>query len=63
MDGFDEFRVVVNAEGQHSLWPVALEVPHGWTVSGEAGSRDECLEYIETRWPDIRPLSLRSARV
>ena len=60
MDGFDEFRVVVNDEGQHSLWPTALVVPHGWTVTSGPGSREECVERIEADWPDIRPRGLRA---
>ncbi|MGW0802659.1 MbtH family NRPS accessory protein [Nonomuraea sp. NPDC002799] len=32
--------------------------PAGWTVAfGEAGRR-ACLDYVELRWTDIRPLSL-----
>ncbi|WP_461166825.1 MbtH family protein [Tsukamurella serpentis] len=57
-----EFVVLINDEGQHSLWPTFREVPRGWTVTfGEGGSsRSECLSYIETAWTDIRPLSLRA---
>ncbi|MER7178203.1 MbtH family protein [Streptomyces hyaluromycini] len=65
MNPFDDpdanFFVLVNEEGQHSLWPVFAEVPAGWkTVFGEAG-RDKCLEYIETNWTDMRPKSLIEA--
>lgn len=52
------FLVLVNAEAQHSLWPVFAAVPGGWqTVFGPAG-RAECLAYVETSWTDIRPRSL-----
>ncbi|GAA2440005.1 MbtH family protein [Streptomyces glaucus] len=52
------FLVLVNDEGQHSLWPVFAEVPQGWTtVFGEA-SRAECLEFVEQHWTDMRPKSL-----
>ncbi|MFI9274906.1 MbtH family protein [Kitasatospora sp. NPDC052896] len=55
------YKVLVNEEGQHSLWPVFVEVPGGWTVVfGEAG-RTECLEYIEKSWTDMRPKSLIAA--
>lgn len=55
------FLVLVNDEGQHSLWPVFADVPEGWkTVFGEAG-RQECLEYIEASWTDMRPKSLIKA--
>lgn len=52
------YLVLVNDENQHSLWPVWIDVPAGWTtVHGEA-SRQECLEWIEANWTDIRPASL-----
>ncbi|GHH42453.1 MbtH protein [Streptomyces umbrinus] len=55
------FLVLVNDEGQHSLWPAFIEIPAGWTkVHGEAG-REECLDYINTHWTDLRPKSLVDA--
>lgn len=55
------YLVLVNAEGQHSLWPVFADVPGGWeTVFGEAG-RQECIDYIENSWRDMRPKSLIEA--
>ncbi|MEV6676552.1 MULTISPECIES: MbtH family protein [Streptomyces] len=52
------YLVLVNDENQHSLWPVWIDVPTGWTtVHGEA-PRQECLDWIETNWTDIRPASL-----
>lgn len=55
------YLVLVNDEGQHSLWPVFIDVPDGWTtVFGEA-PREECLEYIEKSWTDMRPKSLIKA--
>ncbi|GLV88909.1 MULTISPECIES: MbtH family protein [Streptomyces] len=52
------YLVLVNDENQHSLWPVWIDVPAGWTtVHGEA-PRQECLDWIETNWTDIRPASL-----
>lgn len=52
------FLVLVNDEGQHSLWPAFVEVPAGWTrVHGET-TRQECLTYVEENWTDLRPKSL-----
>ncbi|GGQ03514.1 protein MbtH [Streptomyces virginiae] len=52
------YLVLVNDENQHSLWPVWIDVPAGWTtVHGEA-PRQECLDWIESNWTDIRPASL-----
>lgn len=55
------YLVLVNAEGQHSLWPEFVTVPEGWTrVFGPAG-RDDCLAHIEREWTDLRPKSLIEA--
>lgn len=52
------YLVLINDEGQHSLWPVFADVPEGWeTIFGEAG-RQECLDFIEENWTDMRPNSL-----
>jgi MbtH protein len=55
------FRVVVNDEDQHSLWPAFAQVPAGWRVVFGEAARDECLEYVERNWTDMRPRSLREA--
>ncbi|GAA4533820.1 MbtH family protein [Mycobacterium paraffinicum] len=53
------FLFLVNDEEQHSLWPLFADVPAGWSVvCGEAG-RQDCLDFIEQNWTDIRPKSLR----
>jgi MbtH protein len=53
------FSVLVNDEGQHSLWPVEIAVPKGWEVVYSEQSRAACLEYIEENWTDMRPRSLQ----
>lgn len=53
------FRVVVNHEEQYSIWPEYKEIPGGWREGGKTGTKKECLDYIETVWTDMRPLSLR----
>jgi MbtH protein len=52
------YQVLVNDEGQHSLWPATIACPDGWAVVHDADSRSACLEYVETRWTDMRPASL-----
>jgi len=52
------FRVLVNEEGQHSLWPDFAEVPEGWTVVLKDSTRDAALAYVEENWTDLRPASL-----
>jgi MbtH protein len=53
------YKVVVNDEGQYSIWPYESKVPLGWHEVDVSGSRDECLNYISETWTDIRPLSIR----
>ena len=52
--------VLVNDEGQHSLWPAFREIPSGWTAVGPKGKRQECLDWIEANWIDMRPRALSS---
>lgn len=55
------WTVVRNLEEQYSVWMTDRAVPEGWEPMGFSGSRDECLDHIETVWTDIRPLSLRAS--
>jgi MbtH protein len=55
------FHVLVNDEGQHSLWPTFADVPAGWSAVLSDADRQACLDYIETHWTDMRPRSLAAA--
>jgi uncharacterized protein YbdZ (MbtH family) len=55
------FLVLVNDEGQHSLWPAFAQQPEGWTVALGEGPREAALAYVEEHWTDMRPRSLREA--
>ncbi|GAA0134026.1 MbtH family protein [Paenibacillus sp. YSY-4.3] len=55
------YQVLVNDEGQHSLWPAFIQVPGGWKVALGESTRETCLDYIEAVWKDMRPLSLQNA--
>ncbi|GAA1279970.1 MbtH family protein [Streptomyces javensis] len=55
------FLVLVNDEGQYSLWPAFAEVPAGWEVVVQETDRKTCLDYIEANWTDMRPKSLIEA--
>jgi MbtH protein len=52
------YRVLVNDEGQHSLWPSFADVPAGWTIAHDTDTRQACLDHIERNWVDMRPRSL-----
>ena len=53
------YEVVINHEEQYSIWPAERDVPLGWKKVGKSGLKEECLDYIEEVWTDMRPLSLR----
>lgn len=53
------YKVVLNHEEQYSIWPANRDNALGWIDAGKAGSKAECLSYIEQVWTDMRPRSLR----
>ncbi len=55
------YKVMVNHEEQYSIWPADRENALGWRDAGKSGLKQECLEYIQEVWTDMRPLSLRKS--
>jgi len=55
------YLVLMNDEGQYSLWPTFADVPAGWTRAFGPEGRPECLDYVEKTWTDMRPRSLIEA--
>ncbi|WP_432826774.1 MbtH family protein [Dactylosporangium sp. CA-092794] len=55
------FLVLVNDENQHSLWPIFAEVPAGWRIVHGPSDRQDCLDYVNAHWTDMRPQSLLDA--
>ncbi|WP_276599397.1 cytochrome P450 [Nannocystis sp. SCPEA4] len=53
-----EFSVLVNDEGQHSLWPSSVDVPAGWSVVHGPDTRDGARRWVDEHWTDMRPRSL-----
>lgn len=53
-----KYLVLVNDEGQYSLWPSFAEVPAGWTIALEETDRQSALDFVEKEWTDMRPNSL-----
>jgi MbtH protein len=56
------YLVVVNDEGQHSIWLEAKTIPAGWHQTGAGGTKAQCLEHIDRAWTDMTPMSLRRAK-
>ncbi|HEU4781085.1 MAG TPA: MbtH family protein [Steroidobacteraceae bacterium] len=61
MDSETEYAVVQNHEEQYSIWPTFKNVPKGWQEVGTRGTKQECLDYIESVWLDITPKSVRES--
>lgn len=55
------YQVVVNDDGQYSLWPDDREPPRGWTRADQAGRKEDCLAFIEGAWTDMTPRRLLQA--
>lgn len=55
------YIVLVNDEGQHSMWPHRIAVPEGWRIVKDESSKQECGDYIEAHWTDLRPRSVIAA--
>lgn len=53
------YKVLINEEGQHSLWPAFLNIPEGWSSIYGEESRKNCLEFINANWTDLQPKSLK----
>ena len=54
-----DYKVLVNDDGQYSIWPETKPAPAGWKETGPTGSKQEVLEWVKTNWTDLRPISLR----
>ncbi|MBT2675357.1 MbtH family protein [Streptomyces sp. ISL-14] len=60
-DNDGTYLVLVNDEGQYSLWPAFAEVPDGWNVELSETDRQSALDHINENWTDMRPKSLIAA--
>jgi MbtH protein len=52
------YVVLVNSEGQHSLWPAGGAIPDGWIRALGESSLADSLAYVENEWTDMRPRSV-----
>ena len=58
-DDTRSYTVVMNDEGQYSIWLAGKDLPAGWRAVGKTGPKKECLAHINEVWTDMRPLSLQ----
>ncbi|WP_405879916.1 MbtH family protein [Streptomyces sp. NBC_01136] len=49
------YRVLVNAEGEYSLWPDFAALPAGWDTAHGPDVRAACVAYIEEHWTGLAP--------
>lgn len=54
-----DYKILVNNEGQYSLWPEFKRIPPGWEQAGPVADKSTCLTWIAENWTDMRPRSLR----
>jgi uncharacterized protein YbdZ (MbtH family) len=55
------FLVLVNSQGQHSLWPTFAPKPAGWRQLFGPSDRGACLKFVDEHWTDMRPKSVQDA--
>ncbi|MET8682674.1 MbtH family protein [Streptomyces sp. NPDC004732] len=55
-------RVLINDEGQHSLWPDFADVPAGWHPVHGPAPRQDCIAYVDANWTDLTPRSALASR-
>lgn len=53
-----QYLVLLNQEGQYSLWPAFADVPVGWSGVFGPAPRAACISFVEAAWTDMRPKSL-----
>ena len=56
-----DYLVLINGEGQYSLWPEFADLPQGWRIVLGPESRSACTAHIDRNWLDMRPASLAAA--
>ncbi|HSR54318.1 MAG TPA: MbtH family NRPS accessory protein [Acidobacteriota bacterium] len=57
------YKTIINHEEQYSFWPESKRTPEGWKDVGKKGSRENCLQYIEEVWADMRPRLARETAI
>ncbi|SFX01488.1 MbtH protein [Thermoactinomyces sp. DSM 45891] len=55
------YFVLLNEEGQYSLWPSWIDVPAGWQVVYGKDQKESCLAYINAEWKNLIPTQLTNA--
>jgi MbtH protein len=57
-DENQSYCVLINAFGQHSIWPSSLPVPHGWHLIHGPSDRHAAVHFVDLHWTNLRPTNL-----
>jgi len=60
-DPMHPYTVVVNNEGQYTIWPAWREMPRGWVSAGFEGTQRACLERVKQLWTESGNKSAQQA--
>ena len=55
-----DYVVLINDRNQYSLWPASFSIPQGWLPAHGPRSRQECLDFVNEHWQDLRPSDPRN---
>ena len=50
----ERYKVVINHEEQYSIISADQVISSGWREVGKTGSKEQCLNYIEEVWTDMK---------
>lgn len=53
------FLLLSNDERQYSMWPAMLAIPAGWRCEQGPWSHQQCVDWLQLHWTDLRPHSLQ----
>ena len=56
------YKVVINSEKQYSIVPDTELPTRMWREAGMTGTKEQCLQYIEEVWTDMKPSDLTSLK-
>ena len=56
------YKVVINHEEQYSVIPITELPTRMWREAGMAGTKEQCLQYIEEVWTDMKSTDLANLR-
>lgn len=62
MDRSSSKYIVINHEEQYTVWRSGIKLPSGWREIGRTGTKEDCLNYIEEVWTDMKPSGLQRIR-